>query len=117
MQVTQRYLGREDGKLFLAPFPINDPEAPALGLPHVNELCEKIVVPLVGELLQRIERHDNSAAESRQRDAKLIKLDEENDAMFARIRTLRSVADSPNALLKHLANQMLPTLFKSQTDA
>ena len=117
MQVAQRYLVREDGKLFLEPLPINDPEAPALGLPQVSELCEKIVIPLVKELLQHIERHDNSAAESRQRDAKLIKLDEENDALFARIRTLQSIADSPNALLKHLANQMLPTFFKSQTDA
>ncbi len=117
LQLAQRYLGREDGKLFLEPFPINDPKAPALGLPQVSELCEKIVVPLVKELLQRIERHDNSAAQSRQRDAKLIKLDEENDVLFARIRTLRSVADSPNALLKHLANKMLPTFFKSQTDA
>lgn len=52
--VARTYLGREDGVLFTAPLPADDPSPPPIALPPADGFREEIALPLVRRYLGRL---------------------------------------------------------------
>lgn len=107
-EVATRWLGRDDGRLFLDPLPTSNPAKPDLSLPPLPVLAEHILAPVVNDLTSRIVQLRKRRQDSEGQPPAQGPEQRELTALLARRARARALHQSPGALLQRLVRQLLP---------
>jgi transcriptional regulator with XRE-family HTH domain len=105
--VAREYLARDDGRLFVAPLPDEDPTAPDLELPPMPSFVERIAKPLIITYLEPLARLSRQSGLLPEHLRAHYLWSRERSGLLARRASVDSTISSHKALLLRFGSQLL----------